>query len=359
MTLSPVFRSTAAVELLAGRGVWARLAPDLEAQAEAVRVVHADLVEVLGPGHRKRPPRVPSASEVSSAVGLRFLQEYFFLILFRSVFGSLGVGPERLRLYTELNFCIKGTITAADNLFDDQAKRLLPLAEHRGSRFMSILQLLAFERLARRVLDRGESAGLLGPAERDRIQRGLLDRMAEIGALEGSEEGGVMEIPPPEKMIEAVHRVRGGALFALAFVAPGVLEKGAVAARLGRAESAIAKLGTAFQIVDDLTDFEFDVGRRSHNLLAAQVHHRGSPSERAALQRFWSGEDKTAPDVVEGVFRGSARTVLERAYREARASLRELRALGFWLEPDLADDVVHAIVGLDGVARMEALSTPP
>jgi hypothetical protein len=357
MTLSPVFRSRAAVELLADRGVWSRLASDLEAQAEAVRTVHGDLGVVLGETFRKTPPRVPTTAEVTSPAGLQFLQEYFFLILFRSVFRSLGVKEERLRLYTELNFCIKGTITAADNIFDDQAKSLLPLVEHAGSRFMSILQLMTFERLTRRVLDRGEAAGILTTAQRDDIQRGLLDRMASIGQLEGSEEGGVKEIPPPDEMVENVHRVRGGALFALAFVAPTALEEGDVQRKLADAEAAISLLGTAFQIVDDLTDFEFDVRRRSHNLLVSQIHHLGTQAERAAVRKLWTGEKATA-DVVEGVFRDSARAVLERAYAEARASFRGLERLGFWFESELSEDVVRAIVGFDGVARMEALTTP-
>jgi hypothetical protein len=191
MTLSPVFRSREAVELLAERGVWTRLAGDMAAQADAVRAVYGDLEGVLGEEFRKAPPHVPDAGEMTTLTGLAFLQEYFFLILFRSIFGAIGVGRDRLRMYTELNFCIKGTITAADNLFDDQAKSLLPLAERAGSRFMSILQLMAFERLSRKVLDRGEAGGLVMAAERDLVQRGLLDRMARIGTLEGSEEGGV------------------------------------------------------------------------------------------------------------------------------------------------------------------------
>jgi len=357
MTLSPVFRSRAAVQLLADRGVWSRLSGDLEAQAEAVRTLYGDLEVVLGEKFRTEPPHVPSADEVTTPAGLQFLQEYFFLILFRSVFGSLGVKEDRLRVYSELNFCIKGTITAADNIFDDQAKSLLPLVQHTGARFMSILQLMTFERLSRRVLDRAEAAKILTAKKRDEIQRGLLDRMGAIGRLEGSEEGGVSEIIPPDEMVENVHRVRGGALFALAFVAPGVLEKGAVGKRLSEAEAAIAQLGTAFQIVDDLTDFEFDIRRRSHNLLVSQIHHLGSQAERAAVRKLWTGEE--APrDVVESVFRDSARAVLERAYVEARASFKALEELGFWFEADLAEDVVRAIVGLDGVARMEALTAP-
>jgi len=361
MTLSPVFRSPDAVALLAERGVWSRLAEDMEAQAEAVRAVYRDLEGILGAEFRKPAPYVPAASEVMTPGGLAFLQEYFFLILFRSIFRSLGVPRERLSTYTELNFCIKGTITAADNLFDDQAKSLLPLSERSGPRFMSILQLMAFERLSRKVLDRGEGAAILTAAERAAVQRGLLDRMATIGALEGSEEKGVDDVLRPEVMVEAVHEVRGGALFALAFVAPSVLERGEGARKMARAEVAVARLGTAFQIVDDLTDFEFDLRRRSHNLLVAEIEHRGSREERTALQKARAGVETAAgvqAGVVEGAFRRSARAVLGRAYEEAQAALQGLHDLGFWLEPDLAEDVVHAIVGLDGTRRMEALARP-
>ncbi len=357
MTLSPVFRSDDAVRLLAEHGVWTRMAGDMEAQADAVRRLYRDLEGLLGEEFRKEPPHVPSASEVSSEAGLNFLQEYFFLILFRSIFASLGVPEERLRFYTELNFCIKGTITAADNIFDDQAKTLLPLAEQSGARFMSILQLMSFERLLRGVLDRGEQAGVLTREQGAEVQRGLLNRMAAIGTLEGSEEGGVDDIPPPEEMVDSVHRVRGGALFALAFTAPSLLEEGEIGSKLQAAERAVAQLGTAFQIVDDLTDFEFDVGRRSHNLLVAQIHHLGSGPERAAFRGFWTGKAMESGDV-EHLFGESARAVLERAYVEARESFKGLQDVGFWFDPALADDVVRAIVGLDGVARMAAISAP-
>jgi geranylgeranyl pyrophosphate synthase len=157
-------------------------------------------------------------------------------------------------------------------------------------------------------------------------------------------------------MVEAVHRVRGGALFALAFAAPSVLERGDTAARIAAAEPAVARLGTAFQIVDDLTDFEFDLGRRSHNLLTSQIHHHGSEAEKVALERL-RASDRIEAGVVERLFRESARAVLERAYEEGRASFRALADLGHWFDAEFADQVVHAIVGLDGVARMEAISS--
>ena len=313
MTLSPVFRSPQAVQLLAEQGVWSRLASDIEAQAEAVREVHLDFEDFIDDSFRKASPPALPALEVATSEGLSFLQEYFFLILFRSIFRSLGVEQGRLQAYAELNFCIKGTITAADNIFDDQSKTLLPLVPSSGSRFMSILQLMSFERLARSVLDRAVAASVIDRGSVLTIQRALLDRMAGIGALEGSEEGGVDVIPTPNEMLDRVHRVRGGSLFALAFEAPLVLERGDLRKRISVAKEAVTRLGTAFQIVDDLTDFEFDIGRRSHNLLVSQVHHMGTAKERAALAAIW--ESGRCPDgTVEETFANSAREVLQLAY---------------------------------------------
>jgi hypothetical protein len=48
---------------------------------------------------------------------------------------------------------------------------------------------------------------------------------------------------------------------------------------------------------------------------------------------------------------------LERAYGEARAAFGALQSLGYWFDPNLADEVVHAIVGLEGVTRMDILTT--
>lgn len=356
MTLSPVFRSESAVRLLHDEGIWTRLAPAVASQTRGLRRVLEDLDGVIDRDFLDPLPILPDEVEATDPAALAFLQEYFFLILFRSLFESLGIDEDRLDRYAEVNFCIKGTITAADNLFDDQAKSLLPLAAADGPRFHSILQLMCFERLVRRSLDRWHESGDIEGGARHGVLKGLIDLMGEIGRLEGSEEGGVDEIPEPDAMVDAVHRVRGGALFALAFVAPAVLEEGEVQDRLARAEPAVARLGTAFQIVDDLTDFEFDVGRRSHNLLVAQVHHHGTPEEKALLARLRAGDEAADPDMVESAFRTSARAVLERAYVEARAAFEALAELGFWFPPRLADDVVHAIVGLEGVRRMAELS---
>ena len=180
--------------------------------------------------------------------------------------------------------------------------------------------------------------------------------MAAIGALEGSEEDGIEEILDVDEMIERVHRVRGGALFELALVAPRHIEGLATPDVLMQVEKGIARLGTAFQIVDDLTDLEFDLTHRRQNLLVAQIHYRGDVDERASLVQL--RESRVAPPrSVETLFRRSATHVLRRASDEARRGLEELQAVGFWFPPALANQLVRAIVGLDGVAMMNALSS--
>src|SRR5471032_1874257 len=171
MTLSPVFRSDEAVQVLRTAGVWSRLDPAARGQAEAIVSVKQDLPNILDAKYIDMARLVADPDET---VGIEFVQEFFFLILFRSVLQTVGITTTDLRLCCELNFCIKGTITAADNLFDDQDKALLPLKLGQGSRFRSILQLLAFERLVSRALDRGVAAGSISRSSAAQFQKELL-----------------------------------------------------------------------------------------------------------------------------------------------------------------------------------------
>jgi hypothetical protein len=350
MTLSPVFRSHEAVEALRREGIWDRLAPAAAAQSEAIARVTRDLPLVLDAKFLAGQP--PSGTREDT--DMTFFQDFFFLILFRSVLEAIQFSQSELTLFSELNFCIKGTITAADNLFDDQDKSLLPLNAGEGARFRSILQLLSFERLTSLTLARAVAAGILTDEQVAQVQKVRLSRMAAIGSLEGSEEGGVARVLDPSAMVEQVHRVRGGALFELAFIAPRLIHSSVDAAVIGRAQNAISRLGTAFQIVDDLTDFETDVARGTHNLLVAQITHDGSTDERTKLAALRHHADVDSDIVVEH-FADSGRKVVARAELEARQSLEELQSLGYWFPPALSDLLVRAIVGLEGVERIRAL----
>jgi hypothetical protein len=346
MTLSPVFRSPEAVEALKEKGYLKALLPSLKAQRDSRRRLAQLLRDVVA---REYLDAWRDAED-----DVAFLQEQFFLTLFHSLFRAIGCPDERLRAYALLNQCIKGLVTAGDNLFDSEAKMALPLKLGVGPRFASIMQMLCFDQLITRVLE--EDAPFFSPADRVEFRRRLLTRMALIGTLEGSEEGGVDEAPTVRQMVDRVHRVRGGELFALAFVAPSVGEKGDRVEAWRHAEEGVRHLGTAFQIVDDVTDFEFDLGRRSHNIVVAEIVHGGTVEERAALARVQAVGKAPPRGTLEEHFARSAGRVFRLAVRESEQGFRCWRELGFWFPPEDSALFVRAIAGDSGDQRVRDIS---
>jgi hypothetical protein len=347
MTLSPVFRSTDAIESLNAKGYLSRLGPAIARQRDYAERLNGFLAEVIDGRYIGRLD--PDGDD-----DLTFLQEHFFLVLFDAVFAELGCPEDRLKLYGLLNLCTKGLVTSGDNLFDEENKAELPLSLTDGWRFQSIMQLLCFDHLVARILE------VFGPPvttdTAGRYRRSLLSNLASIGALEGSEEAGVDAVPTPEDMVRTVHAVRGGKLFSLAFLAPGVWEPEAESARWRSARQGITHLGTAFQMVDDVTDFEFDLGRRSHNLVAAEIVHHGTPAEQAAFRRLTA--DGARPEqVVEKHFAAAANAVLGRARAVAEEGFKSLAACGFWYAPQDAGDFIRAIAGDAGEERMAAIAS--
>lgn len=341
MTLSPVFRSPEAVKALRRKGYMRSMRPSIEAQKEAVRRLRELLRDVVAPEYL--------GEVVESDDDVVFLQEHFFLILFHSLFKTLGCPEERLRVYALLNLCIKGIITSGDNLFDGEAKMALPLDLGEGARFASIMQMLCFDHLVERILE--EHDDFFSADQKIEFRRSLLSRMAHIGTLEGSEEGGVSDVPAVAEMVDRVHRVRGGELFALAFVAPSVRETEAPE-QWAKADLGIRHLGTAFQIVDDVTDFEFDMGRRSHNIIVAQVVHSGTADEKAALARIREADGAPHTGTLEECFMTSAGAILDLARSEAEKGFQSWKDVGFWFPPEDSGLFVRAIAGDNGDQRV-------
>lgn len=349
MTLDPVFRSKEAVNQMMKDGYLENLADSLECHRETIRHIRGLMPNIIEEAYL-----IPGYLDDNNLV---FLQNHFFLILFHSIFKAIGCSEINLRFYSRINFCIKGIVTAGDNIFDDETKDLISLdVGNNGSRFKSILQLLCFDRLIYRVCDDEIRDGWLSRKKTMLIQKEILNRLIYIGKLEGSEENGVDEILPVDEMIEKVHRVRGGALFSLAFIAPMIIEGDGIRDRLEVAENAVRKLGIAFQIVDDLTDFEFDLSRRSHNILCAAATYNEDEKVRSAIKKLLNGK-KPEPNMVEGIFSDSARKVLKRAEEEGKKAFDQLAGLGFWFPPEHSSDVIRAIVGIEGIARMEKLTS--
>lgn len=347
MTLAPVFRSPEAVRALQDRGYWTQLELSCAALREATGILHVLLQDVIDREYLNPSPQ--------SQDDLSFIQENFFLILFHSVFKAVGCEEDHLHLYTLLNSCIRGLVLSGDNLFDDEDKKVLPLRLGCGKRFMSIVQMMCYQNLIRQVLKHhGE---WLDDGEKDRFHRELLSTLTAIGTLEGSEETGVVDTPPTEDMIEKVHRVRGGSLFSLAVIAPRIGERGQNLTAWETAEQGIRSLGTAFQIVDDITDLEFDLGRGSHNLLVSQIVHNGTADERGILDELRASADlRSKGGWVEKGLSHSAGRVLQLAKDEAETGFRSLRKIAFWFPPEDALLFVRAIAGDAGFERVQGLN---
>jgi len=346
MTLSPIFRSPEAVEALRTKGYMKAMRPALKAQRESKRRLHKLLRDVVTQDYLG-PERLPEND-------VAFLQEHFFLALFHSLFRAIGCPKDRLRGYSLLNQCIKGLVTAGDNLFDGEAKMALPLNLGEGARFASIMQMLCFDHLIARVLE--EDTPFFTAQDKVEFRRSLLSRMAFIGTLEGSEEGGVDEVPTVADMVDRVHRVRGGELFALAFVAPAVGERHEKPDVWAEAEQGVRHLGTAFQIVDDVTDFEFDLGRRSHNIVVAEIVHGGTVEEQAALERLRAQGGAPPAGALEERFARSAARILDLARDEAERGFRRWQQIGFWFPPEDSDLFIRAIAGDNGDQRVRDIS---
>lgn len=353
MTLAPVFRSGKLFQILEQEEIVGRFSGAMERLYAGVRSVHADLPLVIDQDFLLAAEGPETLAE-DPAYAAEFLRTYFFLILFSSVFEHMGLDKKRLSFYAELSYSIMGTIAAADNLFDSEAKVLLPLKPVKGSVFGSILQLMCFERLAMRAAQRAAREGIIDEKRWEAAHRNLLSTMATIGKLEGTEEAGFDRVFEPDEMVTKVHMVRGGLLFSLVTVAPAALEDDSCQEALNEVGEAFIKLGTAFQLVDDITDFEFDLTRKSHNILLSQIHHRGTEAEKKLLGEMLAGREPR-PGEVETGFSVSARAVLEVAEKLTIQSFEALERHGFWFPSSLAGVVVRGIVADKGVSRMEQL----
>jgi hypothetical protein len=82
--------------------------------------------------------------------------------------------------------------------------------------------------------------------------------------------------------------------------------------------------------VDDVTDFEFDIKRRSYNIVIAEIVHHGTAGQKATLKRLWDSGARPEPGTLEEFFAQPAAAALDLARREAEEGFRMWQELGFW-----------------------------
>jgi len=282
---------------------------------------------------------------------LSYGQRNFFSILFLSIYRAVGIPAPRRLHYGIVNHCLRGIVTGADNLLDDEYKELLPLKfPSQATRFKSIMHLLLFDRFLFKVGRLMQESGQISTDEADRLQAALFQALMPIGAEEASEEGGVRSILTPREILSSVHMYKGGKLLCLSFVAPRLLEK-EFSRKLHQAEQGIFSIGLALQIIDDLTDFYEDIVAGNHNYLISSIYHDGDRGERKALQaarraRLGKGEG------IETVYPGTVRRVMAEAIGEALHGFALLEEAGYWFSQGQATSLIRSLFVLRGVGEL-------
>lgn len=296
------------------------------------------------------PERYRAAGKINRR-GLQYMQRHFFSTLFLSVYKALGIGPERRRFYGVINHCLRGIVTGADNLLDNEYKELLPLNFPAGAeRFKSVMHILLFDRILEQIIRQEAVAGNLDHRMISTLHQSLFAAMLPIGAGEAREEEGVSEILTPAEILSSVHMYKGGELLCLSFVAPLLIETARIEA-VRRARDGIRRIGIALQIIDDLTDFYEDLANRNHNYLVSVIFHETVPDEKAALADLIIGPDVSGPPIEQG-FPGAVRLVMERGVGEALAGFDLLQLAGYWLDRRQAAKLIRFLFTLRGVPQL-------
>ena len=281
---------------------------------------------------------------------LAYAQRHFFSILFLSIYRAIGIPAERRLLYGTINHCLRGIVTGADNLLDNEYKELLPLDFPAGAtRFKSIMHILLFDRMLFRIQERFRALGLLAAGDLS-LDSALFAAIVPIGAGEAQEEGGVKEIIPPAAVLDTVHMYKGGKLLCLSFVAPQLLEPPQFQEQLAQADQGIYHIGVALQMIDDLTDIYEDIRASNHNYLVSSVFHQGSPSESQQLTTIL--RQPSAEPSIETLFPETLRQVMLRAVGEALLGFAQLEKAGYWLNQAQAYDLIRHLFVLRGVKQL-------
>ena len=280
-----------------------------------------------------------------------YIEKNIFSILFIAIYDSIGIIPERQKLYGMINHCMRGIVTSSDNILDREYKFMLPLRFGTRGFFPSIMQMLLFDRLLYRILYDAEQRDGLSGLSMIKVENTLFRALLEIGLEEGGEEKGVEGFLEPERVLSEVHTEKGGNLLRLAFVAPRLLEKApSVKERLSLADRGIFSIGMALQCIDDITDLRIDLKDRRHNYLASVICYQGQRAEKEALLRIYEGASVEEEDIT--IFPSSIKKAVEYAISEALRGFDTLSKAGFWIKGSLALNMLKILFRLRGVGGL-------
>lgn len=274
-----------------------------------------------------------------------YWQRNFFSILFLSTFRTLGMPADKRLTHGLILHAVRGIVTAADNILDDEDKGAVKLRLNGGTVLPNILLTLLQQRVLHDFI--AEAAGDEHAGRR--AHAALLGELFEIAREETAEERDVDVVLSPEDLLRDVHSYRGGRLLQLAFVVPEITEP-EFADGIRRAREAVHQIGLALQVLDDLTDFGEDVAHRNHNMLRSWIVHRSPDGTATDVSLAGMQEDDLAAP--ETIFPKATRDVLSLAIEMALEGFGQLNDLGHVIDRAAAIDLIGMMFHLRGLSHL-------
>jgi geranylgeranyl pyrophosphate synthase len=219
------------------------------------------------------------------------LKRNYFSVLFIAIFHILEIPPERIKLYSRLNHCLRAWVTACDNLLDDELKEMfLTDLPESAQIFKSVHTLLVVDRIFFQFLLDAKSEGTISAQELEQLLKISLNSMVASGIEEANEEQGVEYNLTPQQVLEQIHIYKTGHLFTSPLAAP--LALGDISNReQGEAiRDGLLNFGLGCQILDDLTDLGMDLACRKHNYIIAVIMQGEEGSEKDLLLPLMAAE---------------------------------------------------------------------
>jgi len=277
------------------------------------------------------------------------LRHNYFSVLFIAMFHVLNIPAPRLMLFAQLNHCLRSWVTACDNLLDNELKEIiltdLPDNAHT---FKSVHTILLTDRIFFSfVLDALEN-GIINRSEMVRLLNVSLSAISASGREEAEEEGGVMDVPLPEQILQRVHFAKTGHLFAAPLSAPialGDIDLNQPATAL--AKDGLMTFGLGCQLLDDISDLGMDLNDRKYNYLISLIHHQGTPDERNLLKKFNQTDHLADDNGLEKLYQAfpkASHQALTEATRQLKNALRLLSDCGLPLSALQLDMFIKILV---------------
>ena len=201
-----------------------------------------------------------SSDLVFTNKNLSFIESYkknFFTFLMISILDNMKIPKERVILYGEITFCLRGIVTATDNIIDNEKKGVIFLNDVENSVVNNTLLLMTLQNVLLHVLNE------LGCSEKGMTL--ILNKIHSIAKSESLRNSALYDkYPAPQYIIDNIHTGIGGELLQLALWIPEIME--GLSSPVSEYNKALFDIGMALQALDDLCDMSEDFSASQVNL---------------------------------------------------------------------------------------------